>query len=185
VQRRIMLSAFNVVGEPRLHEEASIVSFDPIAPPSPTRLIYPTLAQRLTPADVHQLFSPSYEPRWQRERAVFSDSTPGLLIGYRFLSVPLASSLRCTHMSTWCRRPPRSSSSFTFRRNRIMWGERSRCANFRMICCTWSARRLPSPLRVPDASSLFVPEGLCRVVRRIYAANLLGSNRSYSFLTTA
>jgi hypothetical protein len=49
-----MLSAFNVVGEPRLHEEASMVSFDPIAPPSPTRLIYPTLAQRLTPADVHQ-----------------------------------------------------------------------------------------------------------------------------------
>ncbi len=31
-----------------------MVSFDPIAPPSPTRLIYPTLAQRLTPADVHQ-----------------------------------------------------------------------------------------------------------------------------------
>ena len=29
----------------------------------PTRLIYPTLAQRLTPADVHQLFSPSYEER--------------------------------------------------------------------------------------------------------------------------
>jgi hypothetical protein len=76
-----MLSAFNVVGEPRLHEEASILSFDPIAPPSPTRLIYPTLAQRLTPADVHQLFSPSYEERrWAPTIARTPSSQVALLV---------------------------------------------------------------------------------------------------------
>jgi hypothetical protein len=39
------------------------VSIDPIAPQAATRLIYPKLAQRLTPADLHRLSSPSYEER--------------------------------------------------------------------------------------------------------------------------
>jgi len=47
----------------------------------PTRLIYPTLAQRLTPADVHQLFSPSYEERrWAPTIARTPSSQVALLV---------------------------------------------------------------------------------------------------------
>jgi hypothetical protein len=39
------------------------MNIDSVAPQATTRLIYPQRAQRLTPADLHRLFSPSYEER--------------------------------------------------------------------------------------------------------------------------
>jgi Domain of unknown function (DUF4158) len=39
------------------------VSIDPIAPQAASRHIYPKLAQRLTSANLHRLFRPSYEER--------------------------------------------------------------------------------------------------------------------------
>jgi len=57
------------------------VSIDPIAPQAAIRLIYPKLAQRLTPADLHRLFSPSYEERrWVAAIARTPSSQVALLV---------------------------------------------------------------------------------------------------------
>jgi hypothetical protein len=57
------------------------VSIHPIAPQAATRLIYPKLAQRLTPADLHRLFSPSYEERrWVPTIARTPSSQVALLV---------------------------------------------------------------------------------------------------------
>jgi hypothetical protein len=57
------------------------VSIDPIGPQAPTRPIYPTLAERLTPTDLHRLFSPNYEERrWAPTIARTPSSQVALLV---------------------------------------------------------------------------------------------------------
>ena len=57
------------------------MSIDPIGPQAPSRLIYPTLAERLTPADLHRLFSPNYEERrWAPTIARTPSSQVALLV---------------------------------------------------------------------------------------------------------
>ena len=57
------------------------MSIDPIAPQAATRLIYPKLEQRLTSADLHRLFRPSYEERrWVPTIARTPSSQVALLV---------------------------------------------------------------------------------------------------------
>lgn len=57
------------------------MSIDPIGPQAPTRPIYPTLAERLTPTDLHRLFSPNYEERrWAPTIARTPSSQVALLV---------------------------------------------------------------------------------------------------------